>query len=198
MSCTCIYICICICVCICICFIFVFVLYLCLFYICDLFSDSELPEQELYCPPLTIRVVDCRSTDNPKKKKKKIFKEKEKLFKEKRRIILYIIAQNMRIFSKFVSGWEDGTVQPKLHQILFMIAPFTLITILIHNLWLCHFTFTFHIKSTMLFQHLWLSIFTFSFHFYIDLSVYFHFSSFPDIKFVKSLKLGWFKKYENS
>ena len=23
--------------------------------------DIELPEQELYCPPLTIRVVDCRS-----------------------------------------------------------------------------------------------------------------------------------------
>ena len=22
--------------------------------------DIELPEQELYCPPLTIRVVDCR------------------------------------------------------------------------------------------------------------------------------------------
>ena len=25
------------------------------------FLDIELPEQELYCPPLTIRVVDCRS-----------------------------------------------------------------------------------------------------------------------------------------
>jgi hypothetical protein len=23
--------------------------------------DIELPEQEMYCPPLTIRVVDCRS-----------------------------------------------------------------------------------------------------------------------------------------
>ena len=25
------------------------------------FLDIELPEQEIYCPPLTIRVVDCRS-----------------------------------------------------------------------------------------------------------------------------------------
>ena len=25
------------------------------------FLDIELPEQEMYCPPLTIRVVDCRS-----------------------------------------------------------------------------------------------------------------------------------------
>jgi len=25
------------------------------------YLDIELPEQELYCPPLTIRVVDCRS-----------------------------------------------------------------------------------------------------------------------------------------
>ena len=25
------------------------------------FLDMELPEQEIYCPPLTIRVLDCRS-----------------------------------------------------------------------------------------------------------------------------------------
>ena len=25
------------------------------------FLDIELPEQEIYCPPITIRVVDCRS-----------------------------------------------------------------------------------------------------------------------------------------
>ena len=25
------------------------------------FLDVELPEQEMYCPPLSIRVVDCRS-----------------------------------------------------------------------------------------------------------------------------------------
>ena len=24
------------------------------------YLDIELPEQEMYCPPLTIRVVDCR------------------------------------------------------------------------------------------------------------------------------------------
>ena len=26
------------------------------------YLDMELPEQEIYCPPLTIRVLDCRST----------------------------------------------------------------------------------------------------------------------------------------
>ena len=179
----------------CICFIFVFVLYVYLFYICVCFifvtcfliQSYRSRSCTVLLSPSGWLIAGLQTTQ----RKKKIIQRKKKNYS-------YIIAQNMRIFSKFVSGWEDGTLQPKLHQILFMIAPFSLITILIHNLWLRHFTFTFHIKSTMLFQHLWLSIFTFSFHFYVDLSVYFHLSSFPDIKFVKSLKLGWFKKYENS
>jgi hypothetical protein len=29
--------------------------------------DIELPEQEMYCPPLTIRVVDCRSATREKR-----------------------------------------------------------------------------------------------------------------------------------
>jgi hypothetical protein len=29
--------------------------------------DIELPEQEMYCPPLTIRVVDCRSVNREKR-----------------------------------------------------------------------------------------------------------------------------------